>query len=61
MELITLYATRERKSAYNIQTTLRYNDGRVKCVFSSMLRQPRKGTKTLTINCFRCKINWERV
>lgn len=61
MELTTLYATRERKSAYNIQTILRYKDGRVKAVFSSMLRQPRKGTKTLTINCFRYRINWDNV
>lgn len=61
MELITLYATRERKSAYNIQTTLRYKDGRVKAVFSSMLKQPRKGTKSLIINCFSYRINWEGV
>jgi hypothetical protein len=61
MELITLYATRERKSPYNIQTILRYKDGKVKAVFSSMLKQPRKGTKTLIINCFRYKINWDNV
>ena len=53
---LTVY--RERKSAYNITTILKDSKGKVKAIFSSMLRQPRKGTKTIVINDCKYKLDW---
>ena len=49
---------RERKSAYNITTILKDSKGKVKKVFSNMLNQPRKGTKTIVINERKYKLDW---
>ena len=56
---LTVY--RERKSAYNITTILKDSKGKVKKVFSNMLNQPRKGTKTIVINCWTFKLDWSNV
>ena len=53
---VTVY--RERKSAYNITTILKDSKGKVKKVFSNMLNQPRKGTKTIVINDYKYKLDW---
>jgi len=57
----TLTVERQRFSAYHIETTLRDNNGKVKAVFNSMLRQPKRGTKQITINCNTFLLNWENV
>ena len=54
----TLTVYRERKSAYNITTILKDSKGKVKKVFSNMLNQPRKGTKTIVINDCKYKLDW---
>ena len=56
---LTVY--RERKSAYNITTILKDSKGKVKAIFPSMLRQPRKGTKTITLNSWVYGLNWSKV
>jgi hypothetical protein len=61
MELITLYATREQASWYNIITTLKDDKGKVKAIYSSNLRQPKRGTKTIVVNCCKYLINWDAV
>ena len=53
---LTVY--RERKSAYNITTILKDSKGKVKKVFSNMLNQPRKGTKTIVINDCKYNLDW---
>jgi hypothetical protein len=47
--LITLYAYRTRFSSYNQITTIKDIDGKVKAIFSSMLRQPKFGSKTIVL------------
>lgn len=54
----TLIVERIRFNAYHIETTLRDENGRVKAVFNSMLRQPRRGQKEITINCNTYKLDW---
>ena len=60
-KLITLTVERERKNAYHITTILKDSKGKVKAIFSSMLRQPRKGTKSIVINCNRFLLDWSNV
>ena len=59
--LQTLTVERKRFNAYHIETTLRTQDGKVKAVFNSMLKQPRRGQKTIVINCWTWLLNWENV
>lgn len=54
----TLIATRQRNSS-NYVTTVFSLEGKVKAIFDSRLRQPRKGLKTITINCNKYLINWD--
>lgn len=61
MELTTLTVERKRFNAYHIETTLKTKDGKVKAIFNSMLKQPKRGTKTIVINCFTYALNWENV
>jgi hypothetical protein len=57
----TLTVHRERKSAYNSTTILKDSEGKVKAIFSSMLRQPHKNCKTIVINCNTFLLNWSGV
>lgn len=60
-KLITLTVERERKNAYHITTILKDSKGKVKAIFSNMINQPRKGTKTITLNNFVYSLNWSKV
>jgi hypothetical protein len=57
----TLTVERKRYNAYHSETTLRDNTGKVKAFFGSMLRQPRKGQKTIVINCNTFALDWSNV
>ena len=57
----TLIVYRERKSSYNIITALKDVNGFTVAIFSSMLRQPRKGTKSIIINCNKFNLDWSKV
>jgi hypothetical protein len=59
--LITLYAYRTRFSSYNQITTIKDIDGKVKAIFSSMLRQPKFGSKTIVINSNSFNLDWRNV
>ncbi len=59
--LQTLIVERKRFSSYHIETTLRTQDGKVKGIFNSMLRQPKYGTKEITINCTKFLLDWSNV
>ena len=59
--MITLYAFRESKGAYNCQTILKDSEGKTKAIFSNMLRQPKRGQKTITLNCWEFGLNWDNV
>lgn len=54
----TLIATRTRNSS-NYVTTVFSLDGKIKGIFDSKINQPRKGQKTITINCNKYLINWD--
>lgn len=59
--LQTLTVERKVYSSYHIETTLTTNEGKVKAIFNSMLRQPKRGTKTIIINCNTFLLNWDNV
>lgn len=61
VDLITLYVERKRFGVYHIETTLKDSTGKVKAIFNSMLRQPRKGQRTILINCNRFALDWSNV
>ena len=57
----TLTVYRNWKSAYSQQTILKDCNNKVKVIFNSSLKQPRKGTKTIVINCWTFKLDWSNV
>lgn len=57
----TLTVYRNWKSAYNQQTILKDCNNKVKAIFNSSLKQPKRGTKTIIINCKTFLLNWENV
>ena len=57
----TLTVYRNWKSAYSQQTILKDCNNKVKAIFNSSLKQPRKGTKTIIINCWTFKLDWSNV
>ena len=57
----TLTVYRNWKSAYSQQTILKDCNNKVKAIFNSSLKQPRKGTKTIVINCWTFKLDWSNV
>lgn len=59
--MITLYVHREWVNPYNQTTILKSSDGKVKAIFSSSLRQPRHGQKTIILNCWQWNLNWDNV
>lgn len=54
--MITLYAYRQ-----NNITTLKDSEGKTKAIYPNILTQPRKGTKILTVNCWKYLIDWSNV
>ena len=40
------------------RTELYNQDGTLKAIIPASAKQPRKGTKYKTINCFKYKLNW---
>lgn len=59
MEILTV--ERKRFNSYHIETTLRDKNGKVKAIFNSMLRQPKRGQKEIVINCNTFLLDWENV
>lgn len=66
MELITLKAVREYLPAkqvgkYNAgNITMLFNpDGSLKATIPVQARQPRKGSKQITLNCFKYALTWD--
>lgn len=56
-----LYVFRDRQGAYNQITTIKDSENKVKAIFNSMLKQPRKNTKTIIINSTTFKLDWRYV
>lgn len=54
----TLTASRTRNSSNYVTTTFSL-EGKVKLICDSKINQPRKGLKTITINCNEYLINWD--
>ena len=61
MELITLTVYREWGSSYNQTTILKDDKGKVKAIFPSSLRQPKRNQKTIVVNCNTFALNWDNV
>lgn len=59
--IATLTVYRQWESAYNQTTILKDDKGKVKAVFSSSIRQPKRGQKEIKINCFTYGLNWDNV
>jgi len=59
--MITLTVYREWESAYNQRTILKDMQGKTKAIISSSIRQPKRGQKEITINCFKYALNWDNV
>ena len=59
MEILTVH--RNWKSAYNQTTILKDKFGKVKAIFNSSIKQPRKGTKTIVINCKQFLLDWSNI
>lgn len=53
-----LKAYRDNSSNFNRTTILKDSNNKVKAIFNGNIKQPRKGTKTLTINGFKYSIDW---
>lgn len=59
MKTLTVY--REWQSAYNQTTILKDSNNKVKAILSSSIRQPKRGQKSITINCNTFLLNWDNV
>jgi hypothetical protein len=59
--MIVLTVYREWESAYNQRTILKDSNGKIRAIISSSLRQPKRGQKEITINCFKYALNWQNV
>jgi len=59
--LQTLTVYREWESSYNMLTILKDDKGKVKAIIPSSIRQPRRGQKTIKLNCWTWLLNWEHV
>ena len=56
--MITLTAHRQKESWNRYSTILKKQDGSIKAIFPSKYNQPRKGTKTIIINCNKYNLIW---
>lgn len=59
--MITLTVFREWQSSYNQRTVLKTADNKIKAIFNSSIRQPKRNTKTIVINCWTYKLDWSNV
>lgn len=59
--MITLTVYREWQSSYNQTTILKDSNGKTKAIFSSSIRQPKRNSKTIVINCCIYALNWSNV
>ena len=55
---IELTATKIKDSYSRTITVIKDDKGKVKAIFPNSLRQPRRGTKQITINNFKYKLKW---
>ena len=55
---IELTATKIKDSCSRTITIIKDDKGKVKAIFPNSLKQPRKGTKQITINNFKYKLKW---
>lgn len=55
---IELTATKIKESYNRTITVIRDDKGKVKAIFPNSLRQPRRGTKTIIINCNKYLLSW---
>lgn len=61
MELIELRAKREVETSgpfKGFQKTVIYKEDTVYCEIPANQSQPRKGSKTIVLNCFKYKLTW---
>lgn len=58
--MITLVATKTKVSWNRFQTVLTTQGGKVKAIFPNNLKQPRRGTKTIIINCWTYNLVWAK-
>ena len=56
--LIELTATKIKDSYKRTITVIKDDKGKVKAIFPNSLRQPRRGTKTIIINCNKYLLSW---
>ena len=56
--LIELIAKKEKDSYNRTITVIKDNKGKVKAIFPNSLRQPRRGTKTIIVNCNKYLLSW---
>ena len=56
--LIELIATKEKDNYNKTITVIKDDKGKVKAIFPNSLRQPRRGTKTIIINCNKYLLSW---
>ena len=56
--LIELTATKIKDSYKRTITVIKDDKGKIKAIFPNSLRQPRRGTKTIIINCNKYKLKW---
>ena len=61
MELITLTVERHWQSSYSQTTILKTADNKIKAIFNSSIRQPKRGQKTIVVNCWTYKLDWSNV
>lgn len=57
----TLIVNRNWLSSYNQTTVLKTADNKIKAIFNSSLKQPKRNQKTIVINCNTFLLNWEQV
>ena len=55
---IKLTATKTKDSYSRTITIIKDDKGKVKAIFPNSLKQPRRGTKQITINNFKYKLKW---
>lgn len=57
----TLTVERTTIGTYNKTTILRDNKGKVKAIINSLLKHPKKGSKSIIINNNTWLLNWDNV
>lgn len=57
----TLFVFRTRESWYNLITTLKDENGKVKAIIMGSLHQPKKGSKEISLGNNKFLLNWDNV